>query len=798
VEEPKIQTNRLRFQDVDQSASLPQASAITGYTVLKAPKGTAKPKYIAKGDTTSILQLFGAPSSSYPSLQEAIDFNQLYGLWISAPGGSVTAPVLTSTYGGAYITTLGSLEPFSNVTEGGDGTPTIDFYARLTAGNTASPYSTGSASPTYGTSTVSVTLLDNTYFNASGTRKITFSYPRTDGTTASVDMTISGTDIVAINPTGGLSVTVGSITVGTTTTTLLINTNAVYQEIGGIFPLKFTDATSFDYYGGTTLNTYLTANTSKIVVSWEHNIQSTIIMAIYQSSTRSVAGSFTVKNIDVAINIYNTYTTSFTFSGSSGTAGTVLINGQTLAITSISSASTVATEVYTLLTTTQAGLVPGYTVTNPSSGVVAITNLSSSIALPTLTIGTLVGFTIASAKVGVGTAVVNPNYNTMTFSYYEMAYASTSYVTTMKVSTDFNKVDGYGQNIFVETMLDGNAFIGAKVYKNFYDTDTGVTWGTNILSTLQGTRAVSNASFLTAQLPTVMQTGWSQASGPEYQDTKIFFDAECLPDITTTMANLRSNNYPFSTFVTGIKIPNAIPTTNSELQAAIVDFQTTRATYPNITGLTYYCNEFLMKETYNGTSYWGIPIGSVSGMLAQIMELRLGGVAPMFTNENNLGGQISKNVKRQKFNFDATSLDTLDAIGLNPIILDNFYGLMITSQKTAQSPLNLSDGSFLGHQMSFDLFKDEVKNGVMIPQIGKAIDPAHMKLRREQTQIILNKRIIGPQAIWAEGKVLVEEVNTADTKAQNIFVIKVRVKVYPFSEYVLLIFNNVAQTSTVN
>lgn len=99
--------------------------------------------------------------------------------------------------------------------------------------------------------------------------------------------------------------------------------------------------------------------------------------------------------------------------------------------------------------------------------------------------------------------------------------------------------------------------------------------------------------------------------------------------------------------------------------------------------------------------------------------------------------------------------------------------------------------------MSFDLFKKAVRENVMMAQIGKPINPFYMNLRRTQTQNILNSRLIGPTAIWTDGAVYVEEVNTDQTKLENKFVIKVRVKVTPFSETVELIFNNVAQNASV-
>jgi hypothetical protein len=99
--------------------------------------------------------------------------------------------------------------------------------------------------------------------------------------------------------------------------------------------------------------------------------------------------------------------------------------------------------------------------------------------------------------------------------------------------------------------------------------------------------------------------------------------------------------------------------------------------------------------------------------------------------------------------------------------------------------------------MSFDLFRKEMKNVVMTPQIGKPISGIYMQLRTDQSNIILGKRLAGNSAIWNDGKIFIKEVNTPQTKAQNMFVIKARVQVIPFAEYVELIFENIGQTMTV-
>ena len=802
-------TNRLRFLDVDESASLPQPSAITGFTVIKSPRGTTAPQFFSKGNTTGLVQWLGAPSSNFPGIQEVLDFNQLYGIWVSSPPGNITGSVgnglgvgnnLYSYFGGVYITTLGSLESFYQVSEDMTGSPVINNEVLLTAGNVTSPFTNTTLAPSYASNTVTIDKINPGFFTLANVSKIILTYPRSNGTTAIVNFTIkNSTELHAVDPTTSDDLTVG--TLGTSSTSgyqkIDITGSADYDNAGNL-DLNFTDGSP----GG--LDAWLTANVASLKVQWVYDISDYVIVPIAQTSPREYQGTFNLTTVDTRQNLYDSVSTQYTVSGSSGSAGTVYLCGTAVVLSTVDTSAHVAA-------TLGSQVISGYTISYTSGSVFTVKSNKPSTPAPSLVVlpsSTFRGFTFTPSVTNNGNRTTNPSYNTATFTYTETYYGSHTYIKTYTVSTNPLAVDGYGQSTYILDVLAGDPFLTAtEPSLQFTDTVASISippsssltivWDA-ITTTLKGQRAAVNSSFVNStMLAELLTEGWDLAGDNTYQNTQIFFDPECVSDIASIFSTYRAGTYKFSTFVTGIKVPNGIPTNSTELTTAVNAIVTARGTYPNLTGLAYYCNEFLVKETYNGTSYWTIPIGSVCSMLGQIMELRLGGVAPMYTNENNLGGQLNKTVKRQKYNFDADSLDVLDAAGVNPIINDSFYGLMITSQKTAQSPITLTDWSFLGHQMSFDLFRAEVKQGVMLPQIGKTIDTFHMNLRHQQAQALLNKRLAGPQAIWTDGAVFVETVNTEETKAENTFVIKVRVKVTPFSEFVELVFTNVAQTSSV-
>ena len=900
-----MNTNRLIFQNIDQSFSVGVNTALQGATVIKASKGTNYPQLINQGDTATFLNLFGAPSSTYPGVQEALDYLNYYSLWVSAPGGSAPALGLYSYYGGVYFTTLASIEPFYHVQEDVTGKPSVNFLTSVSAGD-GSPLSAGAALPIISTTTIVITNIPTAYFNYALVNGVVLNYTRMDGTIATVNMVVgalnggTGYFLDTINPLDGTLLTqtgqidfAGGITIKGNTTAYYSAPSNGYQD------LNFSTITNFSI-------AY-----NKVIVEWIYNIQSYVIMALFQNSPRTTIGTLSLSNVNsVQVNTlkYPTYTAtlgvgggtttipantsiSFTFCGISYTGSvanaintptllataiktiinlaplppgytspvsgsspniTVTYNNSVQTPTLILSDALIAAAYITTMSSTftiygaiaptagnNSAMLAGFPITNitatgataiitataivtyfninyNTSGYLAsnVAGASATITLIYSTTKTKPTMTLISGYAGIsisattspiinnGTGQTNYDYNTVNFNYSELGYTGVNYTQSFTMSPSSTQLDASGQSQYAGTILNGNNFLGAICYKNFYDTGPSYVWGASTTS-VSGTRTVNSTAFTTLQstyLPAVLASGWNMMTIPTMQNVNMFFDPECDLNTATTMAALRSSSYPFSTFITGIKSPaDGVCTTSTTNNNATSNLISLRSSYPNTIGLAYYCNEFLMSESYNSTQYYNIPTGSIAAMLTQIMDVKLGGVAPMFTNEGSpsLGGQLSKGVISPKYTFSASNLDALDASGLNPIIKDNYYGLMMTSQRTAQSPITLTDWSYLGHQMSFDLFEAQIKQNVMIPQIGKMIDAQHMKMRREQVQIYLNMRLTGPTAIWNSGQVDVETVNTPQTLAQNNFMIRVRVKVTPFSEYVTLVFNNVAQTSSV-
>jgi hypothetical protein len=605
----------------------------------------------------------------YKDVLEAIEANNEYSLYISAPPGIKTGE--ENYYGGVYITTIGSLESFYKVTD----PENPNFLILAQVGNGTSQFTQGSSIGPYAAQTIPAKSIHKTYVKLNAISKLYISYTDSFNDIVTIPAKISGTNIVTDDS--------NAYVIGT-----VVDNGATYDfMITGNAALSTLDLTATG-----PLDTYFSkpANYATIQITFELDIQEFVVQTIYQFSPTEYPLTFTLKAIDL---------------------NQTTIDGDH-----------------------------------------------------------------------------NPYYNTITFAFTESGYQSKDYI----MSTDENAVDGYGASLYAPNVLDETAYmyIRTKEYKDYKDI-TGTYMLPNTI-TIKGKRIIADETLSSTNITNSLLEGYEAFNKSDYEDVYIVFDNTGDTSIANKMASLREGVLKTTTFV----FP--VITTETSLTSAVTEAITIRGSLPKIRGLAYYFNQFEIKL---GKDYIYSPImGSMALMLARIIDKKLGGRAPMFTNDNDgLGGQLNRTVRKAKYNLesDATAQDTLYNAGINGIVKDKFYGIMAINHRTSLSPSVLTDWSFLGHSMAFDLLKREIKQQILLPQLGKPIDDFYLNLRQGQAEAIVNTRLQGATAIWNGAIVLINDplVNNDTTKKQNTFRVKIRIKVNPFSQYAELVLENVDQTT---
>lgn len=411
------------------------------------------------------------------------------------------------------------------------------------------------------------------------------------------------------------------------------------------------------------------------------------------------------------------------------------------------------------------------------------------------------------------------NFNTMTFKVTEEVYPG-EMMNGGEFTGSFNEKgkDSYGANIYWPNVLndDDMSFIEIHPDKTFdEDLDShGIYTGTRIVDDkltydltgtlvpttydlkLKGQRYVTHAveqnikdgttgGSWRDEFQMVVKQGWTEAFDSQYDDVFIFMDPTGEEFVHTQHASLVMTH---------------------KLAIAISPKNITKAEFTNPSKITVtgrskqtaqFAGEFQYYDAYTGKSFWMKPIGDVGLMCARIYDFKMGGWPPAWYNYNDMGGQLPRAVLKARWNFSDTATKIMDEKGINPIVYNSDDGLMVTSSKTTQDPNNLTDWSYLEHVMAFLLCKRDIRDNVMRQQIKKPIDEYWMGVRQTQVEAILAKRTTGSNKIWTKAICDIAGVNTDITKAARKFIIYVKVKVTPFSEYVELQFENVGQTTNL-
>ena len=404
------------------------------------------------------------------------------------------------------------------------------------------------------------------------------------------------------------------------------------------------------------------------------------------------------------------------------------------------------------------------------------------------------------------------NYNTLTISCKEVVIPG-EYTTGGEFTGSLSEtgVDSYGSNIYWPNILPEETvtFMEVVPEATFDDlkaiNDQGFYTGTKIVDPIGPAKDVYT-NYLKGQryctyvneknqkdgvlgsawrdeYYQIVKDGLIEAQNPVYDDALVFMELTGYEDFKSLLMSLRVVYHDTSTIIS----PKII--TKAQLANPKTITVSGRSK-----GTAQYIGEFRKYDTYTGKYYYCQPIGDVGLQLARIMDKKLGGIAPAGTNDSaGLGGCLARSVLSAKYQFSDEALQILDEKGLCAITYDADYGLMIQSQKSTQDPATVTDWSYLGHSMSFDLCKREIRDKVMTQQVFKRISPYYMDMRTKQVQAILDKRTTGPDPIWATASVDITGQNTPTTMAKRQFVIKVTCKVYVYSETVLLIFENLSQ-----
>jgi len=403
----------------------------------------------------------------------------------------------------------------------------------------------------------------------------------------------------------------------------------------------------------------------------------------------------------------------------------------------------------------------------------------------------------------------NVNFNTITISCSEEVEPGE--ITTggeftgslSETGTDVNGTNIYWPNVLSDDAVTFIKVIPVNTIDSYDEFVNGFWRGTKIVdeaidgdvytSNIKGQRYCSYVNRLNIaegklgcawrnEYAGIINDSLIEAESDVYDDCVIFMEPTGQEQFRSKLVSLRESCHDLSTFISPKIITQAEFDNPNKIIVNGKSF-----------GVAQYIGEFKMYDTYTGKYYYCQPIGDVGLMLARINDREYGGHAPAGTNENGLGGQLSRAVLEAKWKFKDAQLKILNKKGVNPITYDNKFGLMMRDHLSTADNSKGSDWGWLGYSMSFDLCKREIRDNVMAEQLFKRINAFYMSIRKKQIDAILEKRTSGSDPIWDYAYCEITGKNNGTTKAKRQFVIEVGCRVNVYSESILLYYKTMSQ-----
>ena len=736
-----MRTYRLTITQTDLSdvRLVDTAAGFASFTTIQALRGKAKPLFIPRGNEAFIVEQFGPPRDTNADVQEVIDFNREHDIWVSAPAGIETND-RKNRHGAIFVAEDGVYEGQITQAEAESTTRVRDAIFRT-------PIASTPGTPAIGLESDGTSSSQYIEFNINGSAD---SPLKLDGS-SEFTVLLKGPDGQEVFVRSAATDLTWTDKDTTPVTDAIPTDSLVAVEDNWLHVFDNLDEGWFD------------ANPGKL------------------RYLRSVASNGTTGPI-------NGYAYLVEDPHSSQLVGTVrlytaIYDGVDLnAIygTEPSDPMTPSNDFYASFTETSASkkrVSLAYT-----AKIEAAAMLFQKFATETKTD---ISFSLPPRKqpsdnlVRIGVADKPARNITIAERFYD-------------VSFDRDATDDYNASTFAEDIINDRV-IEVLVLGNEDDPATKIedispfsTEGFGVTKTAVGQRSIVHAAD-EADIASAMAVGWEEAKAAEFDQIALFFAPKWLPGMDSQMLDIRGT-HRFSRCVLPV-----LPGTTATGLDTVADERNALAMHH---GLAYVFNEIRTRDARTDTAWWRFPVGAYSSMLVRIMKTKNGAWAPMFLNDSgNVGGQINAAFEDIRIKVITPQQQReIDEAGINTMIYDPDFGLIMVNQRTGQNPTTVNDASWLVHDMAFDLFKRFVYRNIQLPQIGKPIDPQYIGLRTRQLQSLAGRF----SNAFSDVRVEVESLNTDATRSQRRFQMATSVKVTPVSEFVDFNFYNVGQEASVD
>lgn len=330
--------------------------------------------------------------------------------------------------------------------------------------------------------------------------------------------------------------------------------------------------------------------------------------------------------------------------------------------------------------------------------------------------------------------------------------------------------DSFGNNIFIENIFDENqllfkAVVNTSVFDNFTD-------DINFVPLMGGYRGDEVEGADLAQVYNALQD-------TDTYPLKFIFDPTSSDEVITVLETLRNS------YQKRCRMLYCSP--NISADSIISNPEDAHRGITNNRGMyCYILNWGIHVDTYFGNNFVCSNMGLIAGKLVDVLVA--GGGVPAWLSGGILGSSITK----LSYNSTNAQNEQFDKLGLNPVINDKNYGMMIEGWKTRQV-VPLSVYSSIGQSSLADTLIELIENNVLPSIIGKLIDETSFSVVRSGCNSILNAY----SQYLEDWYVLCDSTNnTAETRNQQKLILSVGVVFKGYAERI--VFNFVSYANGTN
>jgi len=294
----------------------------------------------------------------------------------------------------------------------------------------------------------------------------------------------------------------------------------------------------------------------------------------------------------------------------------------------------------------------------------------------------------------------------------------------LTVSNLIGDKDGFGNPIYLDTVFEDDIYITAVV-------NTALAFTTFVDDTVSVAMVGGDRGTTPTASVTITGYDFITTSPDQYDDVIILFDTTAETTISTKFETIRGSTSYLP------RVRALFPLANSTATALLVDADTSKNNMDDRGLNAFALTWFTKKDLYNDTPFVCSCMGLIAKRYADSISLSLGGLSPMYTDENGIGGQLGSSVIKQSNTATESQLQSFVEAGINPVKKLKGSGYLIAGDQTTKSS-KLSDYSYTIHSQIADYILENVESQVLTPQMGKPNDELHRTNVRSQAELIVS------------------------------------------------------------